>query len=291
MCGVSGGADSLALLVLAVAAGCAVTAVHVDHGLRPGSAAEAEVVAGAARRFGASFRSERVDLGDGPNLEARARRARREALGPGAATGHTMDDQAETVLANLLRGSGVHGLAGHAGRAPPPAARAATVRDGGPLRTPGPGPGGRPVQPAIPDTCATASATNCCPCARRCPGATSSRCWPDRPARWPATPTSSTPWPPWWTPRTPPPWPRRPRRWPAGACGPGCSARAPTRLRSTRWSGSSRWPASSARPPRSPGAGGWGRSRGRLSPPARPGRPASGTDGADTPVQSRRGHR
>ena len=111
VCGVSGGADSLALLVLAVAAGCAVTAVHVDHGLRPGSAAEAGVVAGAARRFGASFRSERVDLGDGPNLEDRARRARREVLGPGAATGHTMDDQAETVLANLLRGSGVHGLA------------------------------------------------------------------------------------------------------------------------------------------------------------------------------------
>ena len=37
-CAVSGGADSLALLVLAVQAGCRVTAVHVDHGLRPGSA-------------------------------------------------------------------------------------------------------------------------------------------------------------------------------------------------------------------------------------------------------------
>jgi len=39
------------LLVLAVAAGCEVTAVHVDHGLRAGSGAEAGVVAGAARRF------------------------------------------------------------------------------------------------------------------------------------------------------------------------------------------------------------------------------------------------
>ena len=111
VCGVSGGADSLALLVLAVAAGCEVTAVHVDHGLRPGSGAEAGVVADAARRFGAGFRAERVAVGEGPNLEARSRHARRVALGPGSATGHTMDDQAETVLVNLLRGAGVHGLA------------------------------------------------------------------------------------------------------------------------------------------------------------------------------------
>jgi tRNA(Ile)-lysidine synthase len=112
VCGVSGGADSLALLVLAIAAGCRVTAVHVDHGLRPGSAAEARVVAAAARRFGASFRSERVAVGAGPNLEARAREARRQVLGAEAATGHTADDQAETVMVNLLRGAGVSGLAG-----------------------------------------------------------------------------------------------------------------------------------------------------------------------------------
>ena len=65
-CAVSGGADSLALLVLAVRAGCRVTAVHVDHGLRPGSAAEAEVVRRAADRFGAGFRAERVTVAPGP---------------------------------------------------------------------------------------------------------------------------------------------------------------------------------------------------------------------------------
>lgn len=112
VCAVSGGPDSLALLALAVAAGCRVTAVHVDHGLRPGSGGESAVVATAAVRFGAGFRAETVDLVDGPNLEARAREARRKVLGADAATGHTADDQAETVLANLLRGAGVHGLAG-----------------------------------------------------------------------------------------------------------------------------------------------------------------------------------
>jgi tRNA(Ile)-lysidine synthase len=111
-CAVSGGPDSLALLALAVAAGCAVTAVHVDHGLRPGSAAEADVVAGVAARLGAEFRGVAVELRPGPNLEARARAARRGVLPPGSATGHTMDDQAETVFVNLLRGAGLDGLAG-----------------------------------------------------------------------------------------------------------------------------------------------------------------------------------
>ncbi len=111
-CAVSGGADSLALLVLAAAAGCAVTAIHVDHGLRAGSEAEAEVVAGAAARFGARFESRRVTVAPGANLEARARAARFGALPPDVATGHTMDDQAETILVNLLRGAGAGGLAG-----------------------------------------------------------------------------------------------------------------------------------------------------------------------------------
>lgn len=110
-CAVSGGPDSLALLVLAVAAGLDVTAVHVDHGLRPHSASEADVVAAAARRFGAEFRAETVDVQQGSDLEQRARDARRTVLSPGALTGHTADDQAETLLINLLRGAGPSGVA------------------------------------------------------------------------------------------------------------------------------------------------------------------------------------
>lgn len=93
-------------------AGCRVTAVHVDHGLRPGSAGEAEVVRKAAQRFGSGFRAETVRLPPGPNLEARARAARFAVLPADVATGHTMDDRAETVLSNLLRGAGPDGVAG-----------------------------------------------------------------------------------------------------------------------------------------------------------------------------------
>lgn len=111
VCAVSGGPDSLALLVLACASDLKVEAVHVDHGLRPDSAKEALVVAAAAARFGAGFRAEKVTVEDGPDLEARARQARLSALGDGALTGHTADDQAETLLINLLRGAGPTGLA------------------------------------------------------------------------------------------------------------------------------------------------------------------------------------
>jgi tRNA(Ile)-lysidine synthase len=112
VCGVSGGQDSLALLVLAGLAGCAPTAVYVDHGLRPGTAAEAAAVEAAARELGADFELRRVDVGDGPNLEARAREARHAVLGSDALLGHTADDQAETILLNLMRGAGLEGLAG-----------------------------------------------------------------------------------------------------------------------------------------------------------------------------------
>ncbi len=109
-CGVSGGADSLALVLLATRAGLAVTAVHVDHGLRPDAHGEAEAVAAVAAACGAAFVAERVQVAAGPNLEARARRARRAVLGVGALTGHTADDRAEWVLLALTRGTGLDGV-------------------------------------------------------------------------------------------------------------------------------------------------------------------------------------
>src|SRR5947209_18344807 len=88
---VSGGADSTALLVLAVEAGCDVTAVHVDHGLRPDSAADADHVAALAAHLGVPFRAERVEVAPGANLDARARDPRRAVLPRDAMTGHPAD--------------------------------------------------------------------------------------------------------------------------------------------------------------------------------------------------------
>ena len=118
VCAFSGGPDSTALLVLAVAAGCDVTAIHVDHGLRPTSADRGRrAPARLAAAVGVPCDVVRVDVADGPNLEARARDARRAALPAGALTGHTADDRAATLLVNLLRGAGADGLAA---MGPPP---------------------------------------------------------------------------------------------------------------------------------------------------------------------------
>jgi tRNA(Ile)-lysidine synthase len=111
-CAVSGGADSVALLVLARAANLNVTAWHVDHGLRENSSAESELVAQLATQLEAQFESRTVTVEQGANTEARAREARYAVLPSGVMTGHTADDQAETILINLLRGSGTRGLAG-----------------------------------------------------------------------------------------------------------------------------------------------------------------------------------
>jgi tRNA(Ile)-lysidine synthase len=109
---VSGGADSLALLALAVIADCDVVAHHVDHGLREGSHQDVRVVNGLATALGVEVVVHRVEVAPGSNLEARARSARLGALPAGVATGHTADDQAETVLLNLLRGAATDGLSG-----------------------------------------------------------------------------------------------------------------------------------------------------------------------------------
>ena len=122
--GCSGGADSVALLALAVDAALAPVAVHVDHGVRPESGAEGASVRALAASLGAGFRAARVEVAAGSNLEARARDARYAALDAaridiGAAVvlvGHTADDQAETVLLNVLRGAASSGLSGMAAR-------------------------------------------------------------------------------------------------------------------------------------------------------------------------------
>jgi tRNA(Ile)-lysidine synthase len=98
-------------VTLAIESGCAVTAHHVNHGLRPDADADALIARRIAEQLGAGFVEYRVDIEPGPNLEARARQARIMALPVGVLTGHTADDQAETLLLRLIRGSGSDGLA------------------------------------------------------------------------------------------------------------------------------------------------------------------------------------
>jgi len=121
----SGGADSLALVVAtcAAAGGRQVIGATVDHGLQPGSAGRARFVAEQLRGLGcADARVLTVTVeGDG-GVEAAARRARYPALatlarsidpaGVPVLLGHTADDQAETVLLGLARGSGPRSIAG-----------------------------------------------------------------------------------------------------------------------------------------------------------------------------------
>ncbi len=117
---VSGGPDSLALLLLAARALPGDIAVlSVDHGLRPEAASEVALVKGVCDALDVPFTSARVTVSAG-NLQAKARDARYAALshwadehGIGAvATAHHADDQAETLLMRLARGSGLAGLAG-----------------------------------------------------------------------------------------------------------------------------------------------------------------------------------
>lgn len=123
----SGGADSLALAAAtafeAPRAGLRAGAVIVDHGLQVGSTEVAERAAGQARELGLDpvlVRPVKVGADNGP--EAAARDARYAALAAAAGEtgavavllGHTLDDQAETVLLGLARGSGAASLSGMA---------------------------------------------------------------------------------------------------------------------------------------------------------------------------------
>src|SRR2546422_2088414 len=131
---VSGGPDSVALMHLAVEAALGHAwrpmVAHLDHGLREGSADDAQFVADAASQLGLEVTVHKTDVaalaaerGDG--LEEAGRVARyafleevAAAAGPDAVvlTAHTADDQAETVLLHLARGTGLAGLSGIAER-------------------------------------------------------------------------------------------------------------------------------------------------------------------------------
>jgi tRNA(Ile)-lysidine synthase len=126
--GVSGGADSVALalgLVRLAPADAArqLVIAHADHGLRADSAADHDFVATLAERLGVRFVGRRLAVAAAAGregLEGRARRLRYEFLAAAAheagarhvLVAHTADDQAETILHRMLRGTGVAGLAG-----------------------------------------------------------------------------------------------------------------------------------------------------------------------------------
>jgi len=119
---VSGGCDSAALLhLLRFAAddvGLRVSAAHFDHAMRPGSERDAAWVRGLCRAWGIDLLEARAEAAPRTEAEARdaryafLRRAQRERGATHLATAHHADDQAETVLFRVLRGTGPAGLAG-----------------------------------------------------------------------------------------------------------------------------------------------------------------------------------
>ena len=136
---VSGGGDSVALLHLllriAKRRGIEVSVAHLDHGLRRGSRADRTFVERLARQHGLRCTSDRRAVGPlrrkDESPEEAARRVRRafliEAAGATAAdlvaTGHTLDDQAETILMRLVRGAGATALTGMQAQGPGPFVR------------------------------------------------------------------------------------------------------------------------------------------------------------------------
>ena len=124
---VSGGPDSLALLLLTAAARPGrVEAATVDHGLRREAAAEAGFVASVCRQLGIAHHVLHAKVAPGASLQAQARAARYRVLGAwgiecdlgAVASGHHADDQAETLLMRLARGAGLSGLAATRRRRP-----------------------------------------------------------------------------------------------------------------------------------------------------------------------------
>ena len=118
---VSGGPDSLALLLLAAASRKGrIEAATVDHQLREESAKEAAFVRSICERLDVPHVTLPVEVAQGSSVQAHARRARYDALGEWAirqdlgavATGHHVDDQAETLLMRMARGAGLGGLVG-----------------------------------------------------------------------------------------------------------------------------------------------------------------------------------
>jgi tRNA(Ile)-lysidine synthase len=120
---VSGGPDSLALLLLAAAVRPGeIAAATVDHALRPGSREEAGTVADLCERLGVPHAILAIEWDIPPNsaIQEKAREVRYGALAgwmsestlPVVATAHHLDDQAETLVMRLNRGAGVRGLSG-----------------------------------------------------------------------------------------------------------------------------------------------------------------------------------
>ena len=125
---VSGGPDSMALLRLAIIAarelGGEITVGHIDHQLRPESGADSEWVELQCAALGVRCLTEKLEItaSDRPRtaIEEQARHARYDALirmsrsvgATAVLTGHTADDDAETILHHLFRGTGLRGLSG-----------------------------------------------------------------------------------------------------------------------------------------------------------------------------------
>jgi tRNA(Ile)-lysidine synthase len=136
---VSGGGDSVALLHLLVRAARSrrlrITVAHLDHGLRRGSRSDRRFVEGLAAELSVDCISDRQEVAGerrrDESPEEAARRVRRSFLLRAAsmtgtewiATGHTLDDQAETVLMRLVRGAGATALTGMAEAGPGPFVR------------------------------------------------------------------------------------------------------------------------------------------------------------------------